>query len=284
MIEARPSATAQRVALRRAAHQFLDVPKVFDDSLALRILGDKAAAELRSSIENFQDGASLSLRAFLVARSRFAEDELARAVGRGATQYVILGAGLDTFAYRNPYPESALRVFEVDYPATQSWKQDLLAEAGIAIPTSVTYAPVDFEHQTLADGLAQAGFDSQKITFFSWLGVTPYLTRDAVMSTFNFIAKTPPGGGVVFDYAVPRSSLPEDSQLAFEALARRVAAAGEPFQTFFDPQELAAELQRTGFRHLEALDATEMNSRYFKDRADSLAVRSSAGRLTSARI
>jgi methyltransferase (TIGR00027 family) len=284
MIEARPSATAQRVAMRRAAHQFLDVPKVFDDPLALRILGEKSVAELRSTAGNLQDSAAVSLRAFLVARSRFAEDELARAVGRGATQYVILGAGLDTFAYRNPYPESALRVFEVDFPSTQLWKQRLLAEVAIAIPSSVTYAPVDFEHQTLADGLAQAGFASQKITFFSWLGVTPYLTRDAVMSTFSFIAKTPPGGGVVFDYAVPRSSLPEDSQLAFDALVRRVAAAGEPFQTFFDPQELAAELRRTGFRHVEDLDASEINSRYFKDRADGLAVSSGLGHLLSAEV
>jgi methyltransferase (TIGR00027 family) len=284
MREAHPSATAQRVALRRAAHQFLDVPKVFDDPLALRILGEESVAELRSSIGAFQEGAARSLGAFLVARSRFAEEELARAVARGATQYVILGAGLDTFAYRNPYSESALRVFEVDYPATQQWKQRLLAESGIAIPSSVTYAPVDFEHQTLADGLAQAGFDSQKTTFFSWLGVTPYLTRAALFSTFSYIAKTPPGGGIVFDYAVPRSSLTEVGQVAFDSLASRVAAAGEPFQTFFDPQELAADLQRTGFRHLEDLDANEINSRYFSDRADGLSVRGSHGHLASAKI
>jgi len=284
MIEARPSATAQRVAMRRAAHQFLDVPKVFDDPLALSILGQEAVAELRSSIENFQDSASRSLRAFVVARSRFAEEELARAVARGVSQYVILGAGLDTFAYRNSYAESALRVFEVDYPATQLWKQRLLAEAGIAIPSSVTYVPVDFEHQTLVDGLAQAGFDSQKITFFSWLGVTPYLTRDSVMSTFAYIVSTPAGGGVVFDYAVPRSSLNLIGRLAFDALARRVAAAGEPFQTFVDPHELAAELHRIGFRQVEDMDAREINSRYFKNRADGLAVRGGLGHLANARI
>lgn len=284
MMEARPSSTALRVAMRRAAHQLIDVPKVFDDPLALRILGDKAASELRSSAGHLQDNALRSLRAFLVARSRFAEDELAAAVSRGASQYVILGAGLDTFAYRSPYPESLLRAFEVDYPATQAWKQRLLAEAGIAIPSTVTYAPVDFEQQTLADGLAQAGFDSQKTTFFSWLGVTPYLTRTAVMSTFASIARTPPGGGVVFDYAVPRSSLNFIGRLAFDALARRVAAAGEPFQTFFDPRELAAELHCAGFQQVEDLDASEINSRYFKDRADGLKVRGSLGHLLSAKI
>jgi methyltransferase (TIGR00027 family) len=284
MIETRPSATAQRVALRRAAHQFLDIPKVFDDPVALSIIGEKAAAELRSSVGKLQAGALRSLRAFLVVRSRFAEDELAAAIARGATQYVILGAGLDTFAYRNPYSESALRVFEVDYPATQSWKQRLLAEAGIAIPPSVTYAPVNFEHQTLSDGLAQAGFGSSKITFFSWLGVTPYLTRDAVLSTFTFIASTPREGGLVFDYAVPRSSLNLIGRLAFVALARRVAAAGEPFQTFFSPAELAAELRRIGFHNLEDLSPKEINARYFKDRADGLRVRGSLGHLMSARI
>jgi len=284
MIEARPSATALRVAMRRASHQFLDVPKVFDDPLALRILGERSGTELRSTAGSLQDTAARSLRAFLAARSRFAEDQLAVAVSRGASQYVILGAGLDTFAYRNPYPESALRVFEVDYPATQLWKQRLLAEAGIAIPSSLSYAPVDFEHQTLADGLAQASFHSQKITFFSWLGVTPYLTRDAVTSTFAFLAGTPAGGGVVFDYAVPRSSLNLIGRLAFDALARRVASAGEPFQTFFDPHELAAELHRTGFRHVEDLDAAEINSRYFKDRADGLKIRGSLGHLISAKI
>jgi len=284
MIEARPSATAQRVAMRRAAHQIIDTPRVFDDPLALRILGEKAAADLRSSAEKLQDSALRSLRAFLVARSRFAEDELAGAVSRGASQYVILGAGLDTFAYRNPFAESALRVFEVDYPATQLWKQRLLAEAGITIPSSLSYAPVDFEHQTLADGLAQAGFDPQKITFFSWLGVTPYLTRAAVMSTFAYIASTPPGGSVVFDYAVPRSTLGLLGRLAFDALARRVASAGEPFQTFFDPQDLATELPRAGFCQLEDLDANAINSRYFKDRADGLKVRGSLGHLMSAKI
>jgi methyltransferase (TIGR00027 family) len=284
MIEARPSVTAQRVAMRRAAHQFLDVPKVFDDPLALRILGDKATGELRSNIKSFQDSASRSLRAFIVARSRFAEDELASAVARGASQYVILGAGLDTFAYRNPYSESVLRVFEVDHPATQSWKQRLLAEAGIAIPSSVTYAPVDFEHQTLADGLVQAGIDSRKITSFSWLGVTPYLTRDAVMSTFAYIVSTPAGGGVVFDYAVPRSSLNLIGRMAFDALARRVAAAGEPFQTFFDPHKLSAELHSTGFHQVEDMHAREINSRYFKNRGDGLAVRGGLGHLASARI
>src|ERR1700733_540394 len=144
MQEARPSRTAMRVAMRRGAHQLFDHPKVLEDPIALPIIGSEASAKLEADRSKHQSRVARNLRAFLVARSRFAEDELARAVGRGVRQYVILGAGLDTFAYRNPYTDLAVRVFEVDHPATQEWKRKKLAEEGIAIPPSVTYAPVDF--------------------------------------------------------------------------------------------------------------------------------------------
>jgi methyltransferase (TIGR00027 family) len=271
------------VALRRAAHQFLDDPKVLDDPIALPIIGAEAEAALRSS-GKLQARVSRYLRAFMVVRSRFAEDQLARAIERGASQYVILGAGLDTFAYRNPHPESALRVFEVDHPNTQAWKQHRLAAAGIPIPPSVSFAPVNFEQQTLSEGLQRAGFRPEKITFFSWLGVTPYLTRAAVMATLGFIVATPRGGGVVFDYAVPRESLNWVTRMGFDVLARRVAAAGEPFQTFFDPHTLASELTSMEFRYLEDLGQKEINARYFRDRTDRLAVGGGLGRLMSAQI
>jgi methyltransferase (TIGR00027 family) len=115
----------------------------------------------------------------LAARSRYAEDELHTAIKRGIQQYVVLGAGLDTFAYRNPYPQDVLHVFEVDHPATQIWKRTRLEEAGITIPRTLTFTPVDFEIQTLEDGLRRAGFDTSKAAFFSWLGVTMYLTSSA---------------------------------------------------------------------------------------------------------
>jgi methyltransferase (TIGR00027 family) len=284
MQEARPSRTAMRVAMRRAAHQLFDNPKVLNDPIALQIIGPEAAAGLKADRNSHESRVARNLRAFLVARSRFAEDELARAMGRGVTQYVVLGAGLDTFAYRNRHEDFALRVFEVDYPATQEWKRKKLAEAGIAIPTSVTYAPVDFERQTLAEGLKLAGFDASKSAFFSWLGVTMYLTEDSVMSTFGFIASTPAGGGIAFDYAVPRSSLNWIGRIALDALSHRVAAAGEPFRTFFEPSVLAERLRQIGFRRVEDLAADEINARYFKDRADRLRVTGSAGHLMSAEI
>ena len=284
MQDARPSRTAMRVAMRRAAHQLFDHPKVLLDPIALPIVGPEAAAKLEAERSRHESRMARNLRAFLVVRSRFAEDELARAVGRGVRQYVVLGAGLDTFAYRNPYADLAVRVFEVDHPATQEWKRRRLAAAGIAIPPSVTYAPVDFERQTLAEGLKLAGFDASKAAFFSWLGVTMYLTEDAVMATFGFIASTPPGGGVAFDYAVPRSSLNWVGRLALDALSHRVAAAGEPFRTFFDPSALAERLRRIAVRQVEDLDAGQINARYFKDRADRLRVTGSLGHLMSAEV
>jgi methyltransferase (TIGR00027 family) len=172
----------------------------------------------------------------------------------------------------------------VDHPATQEWKRQKLATAGIPIPASVTYAPLDFEKQTVAEGLKLAGFDASKSAFFSWLGVTMYLTEDAVMATFGFVASTPAGGGVAFDYAVPRSSLNWVGRLALDALSHRVAAAGEPFRTFFDPAALAERLRRIGFSRVEDLDAGEINGRYFKDRADQLGVTGSVGHLMSAEV
>ncbi len=284
MEEARPSHTALRVAMRRAAHQLADEPKVLDDPIALKILGPRALARLEGGEGTGGDRLSKALRAFMAARSRYAEDELARAIARGTAQYVVLGAGLDTFAYRNPHAETALRVFEVDYPATQEWKRRQLAATEIAIPASVTFAPVDFERQTLADGLREAGFDRDKPAFFSWLGVSMYLTDEAVAATLGFVASLPHGGGIVFDYVVPRESLGLIERMALDALSRRVEAAGEPFRTFFDPKALAERLMRMGFRSVEDLGADEINARYFKDRADGLRVMGNVGRLMSAQL
>ena len=165
MREARPSRTALRVAMRRAAHQLFDNPKVLDDPIALPIIGPRAAEKLRTESPDRFGKYGLGIRAFMVARSRWAEDALARSMQRGARQYVILGAGLDTFAYRNPYAESALRVFEVDFPATQEWKRRNLAEARITIPPSVTYAPLDFEHQTITGNVTDGGFSAQLVAY-----------------------------------------------------------------------------------------------------------------------
>ena len=279
MREDRPSTTALRVAVRRAAHQLLDSPRVFEDPLALAIIGTEQAAKL-STPEESENRAS-RFRAFMAVRSRFAEDELARAVAWGTRQHVILGAGLDTFAYRNPFPD--LRVFEVDHPATQAWKRHRLEAAAIALPESLTFVPVDFQKQTFVDGLRGAGFELREAAFFSWLGVTPYLPSETVLATLKSIVSLSPQNGVAFDFAVPRSSLDQRSHAGFDFLASRVAAAGEPFQGFFEPAELVRQLGDMGFGHVEDLDADAINARYFKDRQDGLRVSGALGHLICAR-
>lgn len=248
--------------MRRAAHQLYDHPVIFTDPLALRVLSDNAAAQVRTGID--QDNRnpwSRGLRAFLAVRSRFAEEELARAHAHGVRQYVVLGAGLDTFACRNPFPD--LQVFEVDFPDTQAWKRSRLEHAGIAIPPSLHFAPVDFERHSLEDGLSEAGFSRTEPAFFSWLGVVPYLTRAAAFGTLRFIAAMPKGTGVVFDYSIPREMMGERERDAFDELAARVARAGEPFRSFYSPAELAQDLRALGFTAIEDLDAGALRARWF---------------------
>lgn len=273
MKEDRPSKTAQRVAMRRAAHQLLDDPKVFDDPVALRIIGREIALALQADPRQYESTPlSPYLRAFVAARSRCAEDELALAVLRGVRQYVILGAGLDTFAYRNPHPQGVLHVFEVDHPTTQTWKRTRMDEVGIALPDNLTFAPVDFETQTIEEGLRAAGYDPGKCTFFSWLGVTEYLTIEAVMATLRFIASALMGSEIVFDYMLSPSLLTPAQRSRFDAFAQRVASAGEPWQAFFDPGLLIRDLRAMGFGYVEDNGPEEINARYFKDRRDGLRV------------
>jgi methyltransferase (TIGR00027 family) len=254
-----PSRTAFAAAAHRAAHQLLEGGRVFRDPLATALLGAPTANLVG---EGAQQPAARGMRLFIAARSRFAEESLAAAVALGVRQYVVLGAGLDTFAHRNPFAEQGLRVFEVDYPATQAWKRRRLAEAGLTAPASLTFAPVDFERQTLADGLAAAGFDAAAPAFFSWLGVVVYLTRAAIRETLGFIARRP-GGEVVFDYGQPVSAFPEGHRRSLQlARAQRAADVGEPWLTRFDPPELAAMLRDLGFDELEDLGPAQIGRRF----------------------
>jgi methyltransferase (TIGR00027 family) len=278
MQQAIPSRTALRVALRRAAHQIHDTPAVFHDPIAVPILGETYAEELRRTPARKDRPFSVAMRAHLVARSLYAEANLGRAVAAGVNQYVLLGAGLDTFAHRNPWP--GLRVFEVDHPATQAWKRELIRSNNIPVPENLSYAPVDFERESLPEQLELAGFNSRAPAFFAWLGVVPYLTLAAFRATIAFVANQPAGSGIVLDYGQPRAALPFLEQLAHDSLAARVQLAGEPFQLIFTPEEIAAEL--SGFRGLEDIGREEINSRYFAGREDELKIRGSAGRFLCA--
>ena len=260
------SRTALGAAGRRAAHQVVDGGRVFADPLALRILGadaDAAVAEARA------DPASRGLRFYVAARSRFAEDAALCAIARGVRQIVVLGAGLDTFAYRVE-PIESLRVTEVDHPATRAEKRRRLAAAGIAAPAHVVYAGCDFETESLAGALAASGFDAGRPSVFLWLGVVPYLTEPAIFATLAFIGKLPGGGEVVFDYSNPAASIAEGGwRRGHEIVAARVAAAGEPLRTSFATPALHEKLRELGFRSIDDLGPDQIAARFAPERAAS---------------
>ncbi len=258
-----PSRTALGAARHRAAHQLLEQGRIFSDPLAVRILGEDPDIIARDAEAS---DAGRRMRMFIAVRTRFAEDALSAAIARGVTQLVVLGAGLDTYACRGNYPNN-FRIFEVDHPATQEWKRRRLADAAIPIPTALTFAPLDFERETLADALEGAGFDPARPTFFTWLGVVPYLTPDTTWSTLRFISGLPGGAHVVFDYSDPPNTLPPATRAMYDARAARVAALGEPWVNHFNSEELHEGLKRTGFTAIEDLDPRQIAARWFPQRA-----------------
>ena len=256
-----PSRTARGAAAHRAVHQTLEGGVIFADPFALDILDDRTRASLP---EMAGDPSHRLMRLFIAARSRFSEDMLAACVARGVRQIVVLGAGLDTFSLRNPYANEGVRVFEVDYPATQGWKRERLKQAGLAIPPSLTFAPIDFERQSLAEGLVAAGVRADLPAFFQWLGVTPYLTREAVITTLDFIVCLPESE-VVFDYAVPFDNFPPDRRAEVLAIAESAAARGEPWLSLFDPAEMSELLQGRHFAETEDLSRAGLADLYYGD-------------------
>jgi methyltransferase (TIGR00027 family) len=256
------SRTALSAAFHRAAHQILEQGRIFHDPLALTILNEDAGAVARWAEEH---PSRRRMRTFIAVRTRFAEDALAAAYERGARQLVVLGAGLDTYAYRATLRDR-LRIWEVDHPATQAWKRERLIAVGIALPANLTFSPIDFERETLADGLAATDFDAHEQSFFTWLGVVPYLTEEAIWSTLSFIAGLPSGAHVAFDYADPPESLSPELRADHQLRAARVAAAGEAFRTYFHSERLRSKLLEIGFRDVEDLGPPQIAARYFPGR------------------
>jgi methyltransferase (TIGR00027 family) len=259
------SRTALAAATHRAAYQILEKGRVFSDPLALRILGQDAETVAREAQEN---PSKRAMRLFIAVRTRVAEDALAAAVERGVRQVVVLGAGLDTYAYRSPFRDR-LHIFEVDHPATQEWKRRQLAAAAIPLPGWLTFAPIDLERQTLSEGLVKAGFDPAGQTFFTWLGVVPYLTEEAVWVTLGFIASLPNGGHVVFDYSDPPESLSLEARRAYHRRAEHLESIGEPWMCHFEAEKLHAKLLALGFSEIEDLGPPQICSRYFPNRVSS---------------
>ncbi|QFZ24376.1 SAM-dependent methyltransferase [Saccharothrix syringae] len=228
-------------AAARAAHPVVDrAPLIFTDDVAHRLLGDLADELVGYHRAHGDHPVLAGARAQAVVRSRYAEDRLAES---GARQYVVLGAGLDTFACRRASADP--RVFEVDHPATQAWKRRRLAEAGI--PTSATHVPADLERDPLLDRLTAAGFDPAQPAFVSWLGVTTYLTRQAVDRTVAALAGLAPGSELVLDHVLPPHLRDEGGNGYARAVAQAAADGGEPWLTCLDPADLASLLAGHGF-------------------------------------
>lgn len=246
MEEGQPSATAMASAMVRAAHLLWDdPPKIFEDTLALRLSGCESEAALRAQFDRLDaefarsvgpDFARTLRRHFtgmVVMRSRYLENEVDQAVGRGLSQYVILGAGLDSFAYRRLDLVKVLRVFEVDHPATQAWKRTRLQEAGIELPPNLSFVPVDFEQQSLIDSLRMSGYRTDVPGLFSWLGVTVYLTLDAIFDTLRTVAALAPGTEIILQYSVPKELVNWETQKILAVIMAAGAARSEPFQSIF---------------------------------------------------
>ena len=273
------SVTAEVVAILQALHQTLDAsPKILDDPIAPLLIDP--TGEIYQATIAFLDSASRSVkssfRTVFNMRSRYTEDCLAESVVRGVRQYVILGAGLDTFAYRQPAWASSIRIYEVDHPASQEWKRGRLEAAKVRVPENLVFAPIDFEKTSLRKGLSDAGFDFRAVTFLSLLGVTQYLTAEAIDALFQFVRVLPQGSEIVFEIIVPDDLMPANEAAVFAAASSGAAERGEPWLTILRPTELQPKLIGMGFSRVTHLSPEAADERYFQGRRDDLAAWSGA--------
>lgn len=252
------SRTALGVAYVRAAHQLLDAPpRILEDPATLTLLGKKAALRIVDSATAYQTHAMIGLRAHVALRSRYAEDRLASAIARGVRQCIQLGAGFDTFALRQPEWARELQIIEVDHPGTQNAKREMIAEAGLTLPSNVRFASVDFEKESLCDALRRHGVACDQPSFFSWLGVTMYLDDAAIDAVLSATAAFPEGSEIVLTFVQPHG----DSPSPFE---QRAATEGEPWLSHFTPEAMALKLRGAGFSRVEFLLPEDARERYFR--------------------
>jgi methyltransferase (TIGR00027 family) len=251
-----PSRTALMMARQRAAHQLLDDGSILNDPFALKILREDEKDVLQFA--NKHPLASIG-RLFTAARSRIAEDALSNAFESGVRQIVILGAGLDTFALRNPH--GGLAIYEVDHPTTQAWKRGRLTEAQIALPPWLVFVPVDFERDDLGEKLTAAGFQRNSPAFFTWLGVVPYLTEAAIGRTLDYISSIQ-GSEVAFDYMEPPKAFSDELRQIEKARAEHLERIGERSDTRFEPAGIAAILRAHGFCTIEDIDFQQIATKF----------------------
>lgn len=253
-----PSRTALFIARQRAAHQVLDHGSILDDPFAMKILREDEKDVIQFANQHPLAGIG---RLITAARSRIAEEALARAVDSGIQQIGILGAGLDTFALRNPHIAFKIRIYEVDHPATQAWKLERLAEARIALPRWLTFVPVDFERDDLGERLVAAGFQQNLPAFFTWLGVVPYLTQGAFRQTLEYI-RSIPDSEVVFDYVEPLEAFSEELRQLERARDQQLEKMNEPSASRFEPAGVGAILRSHGFITIEDIGFEQIVSRF----------------------
>jgi methyltransferase (TIGR00027 family) len=265
-----PSGTAQATAAARAAHLIVDrEPWIFEDTLALTLLDESADDPLFPHRDPAAPGALASIRVAMTARSRYTEARLAAAVDRGIDQYVLLGAGLDSFAYRSPLIDR-LHVYEVDRPATQAWKRERLAAARIPVPARVDLVAVDFTIDSLEAHLVGSGFDPSRPAFVSWLGVTQYLTTHAIRATLDVIGGLATGTELVMEYLVPAELRDEAGQEVADYFMPRAAASAEPWLTFLTPTETAEALAARSMLVIDDVDRERQIARRLWQRSDRL--------------
>lgn len=269
----RASRTANLAACVRAYHCRWHASPIFADTCAFDMISDFWRAIARYRLLSWITVHTV-FRAFrpihteIVLRSRYAEDRLMDAVGTGVAQYVILGAGLDTFSMRQDARSEGLRIFELDHPATQELKRERVLKVYGRIPANLVFVPIDFETDHLDEALAEAGFDPLAPSFFSWLGTTYYLSKDAIRETLGRVAGVvAPGSRIVLDYKLDRDLVPEESLPFADKLDRFVARRGEPMLSTFTPEELRDLMSGFGFVELENLPAGEQKRRYLSERS-----------------
>ncbi|MGA2425110.1 MAG: class I SAM-dependent methyltransferase [Terriglobales bacterium] len=269
--ERNSSRTAVGAAALRAVHQLLDgEPKILDDPISARLLDADMLQRIQSDPARVQEPPTRGLRSHVVLRSRYAEERMAQAVQRGVRQCVILGAGFDTFAYRQPAWARDLRIYEVDHRATQEDKRQRLQSASIPIPANLEFVAIDFESVSLREGLQTSTLNFSEPAFFPCLGVMVYLTRKAAAAVFELVADFPANSEIAFTFSSLDSSLAESYAANHAALADRVSALGEPFQTYFEPQTLRRDLRALGFSEISFLSSEAAERAYFQNRGDGL--------------
>jgi len=278
-----PDSTAARVALWRALHVEIDPPPhVLEDEIGLKLLAPDEAWRHRGDMD---PQFTRPFRASIVARARFIEDLVAEQVGRGLEQYVILGAGLDSFAQRRPEIASRLRVFEVDRPGPQAWKRQRLIELGFGVPDWLRFVPVDFEAGgRWRDGLSAAGFDDSKPAIVVSTGVSMYLTRDANAASLRQVAALARGSTLAMTFLLPLELADPAVRLGLEMAEKGARASGTPFISIFTPPEILALALEAGFREARHVSANDLAQRYFMDRTDDLRPPNNAEELLIATI